>query len=102
MALYEYSLESIDYRRRGNIEESEEDSEYSVYSEEEEGEEEQIINTEQIFKSDECVICLTNPSNVLFCDCGHIPICEKCDKTKSLINCPICKTKTTIKRMIEY
>ena len=41
----EYFLENIDYRRRGNIEESEEDSEYSVYSEEEESEEGQIINT---------------------------------------------------------
>ena len=62
----------------------------------------QIINTNQIFKTDECVICLTNSRSVLFCNCGHIPICEECDKVKSLTNCPICKTETTIKRLIEY
>ena len=30
------------------------------------------INTEKAFKSNECVICLTNPPNVLFCNCGHM------------------------------
>ena len=48
-----------------------------------------IINTEQTFKSNECVICISNPPNV-FCNRGHIPICEECDKVKSLTNCPIC------------
>ena len=46
--------------------------------------EEQILNIGKTFKSDECVICLTNPSNVLFCNCGHIPICVECDTVKSL------------------
>ena len=59
-----------------------------------------IINVEQIFKSDECVICLNNPSNVLFCNCGHICICEECEKTRSLKNCPICKIENQIKRII--
>ena len=59
-----------------------------------------IINTEQTFKSNECVICISNSPNVLFCNYGHIPICEECDKTKSLTNCPICKTENTIKRII--
>ena len=65
-------------------------------------EQEPIINTDKSFKSDECVICLTNPSNVLFCNCGRIAICVECDKTKSLNICPICKTENTIKRTIEY
>ena len=30
------------------------------------------INTVQTFKSNECVICLTNQPNVLFCNCGHM------------------------------
>ena len=55
------------------------------------------INTTKSFKSDGCLICLTNPPNVLFCNCGHIPICEECDKTKSLKVCPVCKTENTIK-----
>ena len=72
--------------------------------EEEESEEEPKINTEQTFKSDDCVICLNNPPNVLFCNCGHIAICVEYDKVKRLKDCPMCKTETTIKRTlyIEY
>ena len=73
----------------------------SEYYEQEESEEERIINIEKSFKYDECIICLTNLPNVLFCNCGHIAICEECDKMKSLNTCPICKTKSTIKRMVE-
>ena len=60
------------------------------------------INTDKAFKSDECVICITNPPNVLFCNCGHLCLCKECDKVKSLEICPICKTKNTIKRTKEY
>ena len=58
------------------------------------------INTLQTFKSNECVICLTNLPNVLFCNCGHMCICEECDSVKSLETCPVCKTENTIKRII--
>ena len=47
---------------------------------EESEEETQIINTVQSFKYDECVICLTNPPNVLFCNCGHLCLCENVTK----------------------
>ena len=60
------------------------------------------VNLEQTFKEDECVICLTNPPNVLFCNCGHIAICIECNKMKSLENCPVCKTENIIKRTIYY
>ena len=63
---------------------------------------EKQINTKQTFKSVECVICLTNTPNVLFCNCGHLCICIECDKVKSLNTCPVCKTENTIKRTIEY
>ena len=36
--------------------------------ENEEEREEPVINTEQTFKENECVICLINPPNVLFCN----------------------------------
>ena len=49
--------------------------------EEVEREEEKIINTSKSFKSDECVICLTEPPNVLFCNCGHIAIGAECSRT---------------------
>ena len=58
------------------------------------------INADKSFKSDECVICLINLPNVLFCNCGHIAMCLECDKTKSLKKCQICKTENTIKRTL--
>ena len=59
------------------------------------------INSIQTFKTDECVICLTNQPIILFCNCGHIPICTECYKLKSLSACPICKTQNEIIRMLE-
>ena len=83
-------------------EELEEELEELELEEEKEKVEPKIINAEQIFKYDECTICLSNPPNVLFCNCGHLCICLECDKTKSLNTCPVCKTETTIKRNIKY
>ena len=61
-----------------------------------------IINVEKTFKEDKCVICLTNPPNILFCNCGHQVLCEECSKTgESLEKCPICKTENTNLRIIE-
>ena len=64
-------------------------------------EEVKIINPSKIFKSEECIIWLTNQPIILFCNCGHIPICTECYKLKSLSACPICKTKNEIIRMLE-
>ena len=61
---------------------------------------ERKINASKTFKSDECVICLTNPPNVLFCNCGHLCLCVECEEMKSLKFCPVCKTENTIKRTI--
>ena len=59
------------------------------------------INSIQTFKTGDCVICLTNQPIILFCNCGHIPICTECYKLKSLSACPICKTQNEIIRMLE-
>ena len=69
-------------------------------AQEEEREEENIINSSQCFKSDECVICLTNPPNVLFCNCGHICFCLECEKLKNSNRCPICKIENKIIRYL--
>ena len=74
---------------------------YETNEDKDQDEDEPIIKVEKSFKYDECIICLTNQPNVLFCNCGHIAICEECYKMKSLNACPICKTKITIKRMVE-
>ena len=52
------------------------------------------------FKSDQCVICLEEEPKVLFCNCGHICICEKCASHR-YDNCPVCKKENTILRIIE-
>ena len=59
-------------------------------------EEVKTINPSKIFKSEECIICLENQPIILFCNCGHIPICTDCYKLKSLSACPICKTQNVI------
>ena len=64
-------------------------------------EETKIINPSKIFKSEECIICLENQPIILFCNCGHIPICTECYKLKSLSTCPICKTENEIIRTLE-
>ena len=69
-------------------------------------EEKEIINNrctngEKTFKEKTCVICLEGIPNVLFCECGHICICEKCKEIKKLNSCPFCKTENTILRIIE-
>ena len=60
-----------------------------------------LINSIQTLKTGDCVICLTNPQQVLFCNCGHVCICIECNKMKTLKTCPVCKTENTILRVIE-
>ena len=60
-----------------------------------------IINLPKCFKSKECIICLSNSPAVLFCNCGHIPICAECSKIKKIMECPICKILNDMVRIIE-
>ena len=68
---------------------------------EEEEEEEEVINVTKTFKTEECVICIENRPNILFCNCGHLCICNNCLEFKKLSKCPVCKTENTILRIIE-
>ena len=58
------------------------------------------INDSRTFKLEQCVICLEKEPKVLFCNCGHICICDECS-VKKLDNCPVCKKKNTNLRIIE-
>ena len=58
------------------------------------------INDSRTFKLEECVICLEEKPKVLFCNCSHLCICEKC-LVRRFDNCPVCKKKNTILRIIE-
>ena len=60
-----------------------------------------VINLFKIFKSDECIICMVNKPNILFCNCGHLCECVGCYKIKTPSTCPICKTDNEIIRMLE-
>ena len=58
------------------------------------------INNIETYKSNECVICLENEPNILFCSCGHIGICEKCNKKYNSNTCFICRKHSNILRKI--
>ena len=60
-----------------------------------------IINLPKFFKSSDCIVCLTGKPTVVFCNCGHIPICSECSKIKKFTECPVCKTLNDIVRIIE-
>ena len=62
--------------------------------------EELSINDFKTFKLEQCVICLEEEPKVLFCNCGHLCICEKC-LVHRFDNCPVCKKEKTILRIIE-
>ena len=81
--------------------ELENNNELIVSHEEPTPEKPKVINLFKIFKSEECIICLTNKPNVLFCNCGHVSYCLNCYKIKSFFVCPICKTDNEIIRMLE-
>ena len=59
-----------------------------------------LVNNYKTFKLEQCVICLEEEPKVLFCNCGHICICEKCTSHR-YDNCPVCKKENTILRIIE-
>ena len=79
-----------------------EEEDYLILGGERDREPEQTRNYDalQSFNSNECVICLTNPPNVLFCNCGHLCFCSECERKKISNKCPICKTENKIIRSL--
>ena len=71
-----------------------------------ENEEEQlfiaVLNNTQTFQTDLCVACMEYIPNVLFCECGHISLCESCiDVSIEKYKCPVCKHPNTIRRVLK-
>ena len=64
-------------------------------------EEIKVINLFKIFKSVECVVCMNDKPNILFCNCGHLCECVGCYKIKTPSICPVCKTDNEIIRTLE-
>ena len=67
------------------------------YCTEPEDDEIEPINDIKTFKHDLCTICLERIPNVLFCLCGHICICEECNKIHKYHKCPVCKTDNILR-----
>ena len=55
----------------------------------------------EIYKEDNCIICTEEKPNILFCNCGHIVICEKCSIHLVNQKCPKCRSHNTIIRKIK-
>ena len=77
------------------------ETDYSDSDDDDDEEKEELsINDFKTFKLEQCVICLEEEPKVLFCNCGHLCICEKC-LVHRYDNCPVCKKEKTILRIIE-
>ena len=60
-----------------------------------------ILNGNNTYKEDNCLICIDKNPNMLFCSCGHICICEECfDRLDNKTICLKCREKNTIIRKI--
>ena len=46
---------------------------------------------ENVFSSNNCIICVTTKPNILNFPCLHISTCEDCDNIGRFINCSICR-----------
>ena len=59
------------------------------------------IKLAKTFKEDNCVVCITNKPDILFCNCGHLCICEECfSRLDNKNNCLKCRERNTIIRKI--
>ena len=71
-------------------------SKYEIFSNEDE-----YINSESTYVMSNCLICSITPPNVLFCNCGHLVVCENCYRNYNKKQCVSCRMLNTIVRIIE-
>lgn len=51
-----------------------------------------MLNTlDKIYKEPTCLICLENPTSVIFIKCGHQATCETCSEKLEKKQCPVCR-----------
>ena len=97
-----YDFYDVDYDLYFDVlAELENNNELTVSHEAPTTEEIKVINLFKIFKSVECVVCMNNKPNILFCNCGHACECGECYKISTPSICPICKTDNEIIRTLE-
>ena len=57
--------------------------------------------TQNVFEDDNCLVCLENKPNIIFCPCNHFVVCEKCDEKGKFINCVKCREEICKKLKIK-
>ena len=69
------------------------DNEMSDGWQEESDEDELYLSPTETYREDHCVICLEKEPNILYLDCGHIAVCDSCDRLKKTRrkNCDMCR-----------
>ena len=58
-------------------------------------EEEEYTPPTETYRQDCCVICLESKPNILYLDCGHIAVCDSCDRLKKTgrHKCDVCRSR---------
>ena len=66
-----------------------------VYVLESMSEEEEYTPPTETYREDYCVICLEEEPNILYLDCGHIAVCDRCDRSKKTgrYKCDMCRSR---------
>ena len=54
------------------------------------------------FKQDVCLICVTRYPNILCSGCGHMYICDFCDRTYPVNPCPLCRRECANKFYLNH
>ena len=69
------------------------DNEMSDGWQEESDEDNFYISPTETYREDRCVICLEKKPYILYLDCGHITVCDSCDRLKKTRrkNCDMCR-----------
>ena len=66
-------------------------------SEDEEDEDTTPITVSEPFHSDQCVVCLSKKTELLFVNCLHRCVCLECEETNPFRRCPSCRTYISTK-----
>ena len=54
------------------------------------------------FMEESCVVCTVNGSNILYTNCGHMCICDFCDRTYPINTCPLCRRECVNKFYLRH
>ena len=53
-----------------------------------------------VYREDVCVVCMSNKPDILFCNCGHLIVCDECYHGLENDKCPKCRKENEIVRKL--